>query len=57
VLENPSLKRLIVGFDHRGIALEIIALEEIERNCLVIIHAMRLRKKYYHLLAEDSNEL
>jgi hypothetical protein len=57
VLESPSLKRLIVGFDHQGNALEIIALEETERNRLVVIHAMKLRKKYYHLLVEDSNEL
>jgi hypothetical protein len=57
VLEDPPLKRLIVGFDHRGKALEIIALEETERNRLVVIHAMKLRKQYYHLLLEDSNEL
>jgi len=62
MLENPSflislVRRLIVGFDHRGVALEIIALEEIEQNHLVVIHAMKLRKKYYHLLKEDSNEL
>ena len=50
-------RRLIVGFDHRGIALEIIALEEIEYNRLVVIHAMKLQKKYYHLLQEDANEL
>jgi hypothetical protein len=56
-LENPPLKRLIVGFDHRGIALEIMALEETERNRLVVFHAMRLRKKYYHLLPEDTNEV
>jgi hypothetical protein len=53
VLENPPLKRLIVGFDHRGNALEIIALEETEYNRLAVIHAMKLRKKYYHLLSED----
>jgi hypothetical protein len=61
MLENPLHpdlpRRFIVGFDHRGIALEIIALEEIERNRLVVIHAMRLQKKYYHLLREDVNEL
>ena len=50
-------RRLVIGFDHRGVALEIIALEEIENNRLVIIHAMKLRKKYYHLLQGDSNEL
>ena len=51
------VRRLIVGFDQRGVALEVIALEEIEHNRLVIIHAMKLRKKYYNLLKEDSNEL
>ena len=50
-------RRLIVGFDQRGVALEIIALEEIEHNRLVVSHAMKLRKKYYHLLQEDVNEL
>ena len=55
-LVSPA-RRLIVGFDHCGVALEIIALEETERNRLVVIHAMKLRKKYYHLLQEDSNEL
>jgi len=58
MLENPSfaispVRRLVVGFDHRGVALEIIALEETENNRLVVIHAMKLRKKYYHLLRED----
>ena len=62
MLNSPSfavspIHRLIVGFDNRGVALEIIGLEEIERNCLIIIHAMKLRKKYYHLLQEDSHEL
>ena len=58
--QQPSfspMRRLIVGFDHRGIALEIIGLEDIENNSLVVIHAMKLQKKYYHLLQEDSNEL
>jgi len=62
MLENPlfsisPMRRLIVGFDHRGIALEIIALDDIKHDHLVVIHAMKLRKKYYHLLQEDANEL
>jgi hypothetical protein len=62
MLENRQypqdvVRRLIVGFDQRGIALEVIALEEIVSNRLVVIHAMKLRKKYYHLLQEDQNEL
>jgi hypothetical protein len=59
MLENPLRpdlpRRFIVGFDHRGIAMEIIALEEIERNRLVVIHAMRLQKRYYHLLQGDAH--
>ena len=54
---TSCLRRLVVGFDHRGVALEIIALEEIEQNRLVVIHAMKLRKKYHHLLQGDANEL
>ena len=62
ILEDPSfpdlpVRRLIVGFDNRGMALEIIGLEEPERNRLVIIHAMKLQKKYLHLLREDSHGL
>ena len=61
MLENSlyptTLRRLVVGFDHRGVALEIIGLEDIERNQLVVIHAMKLQKKYYHLLREDAHEL
>ena len=57
MLENPPLKRLIVGFDHRGTALEIIAMEETEYKRLVVIHAMKLRKRYYYLLQENSDEL
>ena len=46
-------RRLVVGFDHRGIAMEIVGLEDIERNRIVIIHADKLQKKHYHLLQED----
>jgi hypothetical protein len=30
-----------MGFNHRGIALEIMALEETERSRLVVFHARR----------------
>ena len=56
ILELSPLKRLVIGFDHRGIALEIIALEEAVYNRLVVIHAMKLQKKYYYLL-EGTYEL
>jgi hypothetical protein len=47
----------VAGFDHRGVPLEIIAPEETERNRLVVIHAMKPRKKYYHLPREETIEL
>ena len=50
-------RRLIAGFDQRGIAMEIVGLEDIERNCIVIIHADKLQKKHYHLLQGATNEL
>ena len=31
-------------------ALEIIAIEDDEKECLVIIHAMELRKQFFYLL-------
>ncbi|MDR2739412.1 MAG: hypothetical protein LBB68_06240 [Treponema sp.] len=48
MLEVSPPKRLVAGFDHQGIPLEIIAPEETERNRLVVIHSMKLQKKYYH---------
>jgi hypothetical protein len=50
LLDDPPLKRLLAGFDHLGNALEIIAIEDDEKNCLVVIHAMGLRKQFYYLL-------
>ncbi|MDR3336203.1 MAG: hypothetical protein LBT16_03265 [Treponema sp.] len=50
LLDEAPPKRLFAGFDHLGAALEVIAIEDIERDCLVIIHAMRLRKQFYYLL-------
>jgi hypothetical protein len=50
LLEDVPPKRLFVGFDHLGIALEVIAIEDIEQDCLVVIHAMKLRKQFYSLL-------
>jgi hypothetical protein len=55
LLEIFPPKRLFIGFDHRGNALELIALEDFELNRLVIIHAMKLRKQYYHLLLQGDN--
>jgi hypothetical protein len=57
MLEVSPPKRLVAGFDYQGVPLEIIAIEETEHNRLVVIHAMKLQKKYYHLLQEGTNEL
>ncbi|MCL2800558.1 MAG: hypothetical protein FWD28_02195 [Treponema sp.] len=50
MLNYPPIKRLFVGFDNLGRALEIIAIEDEEQDRLVIIHAMKLTKQYYFLL-------
>jgi hypothetical protein len=50
VLDDSPPKRLFVGFDHAGKALEIIAVEDIERDRLVVVHAMKLRRQFYGLL-------
>jgi hypothetical protein len=57
VLDDPPPKRLMAGFDHLGNALEIIAVEDIERNRLVVVHAMKLRKQFYYLLEVNENGL
>jgi hypothetical protein len=54
LLEDVPTKRLFVGFDHLGSALEIIAVEDVEQGRLVIIHAMKLRKQFHYLLGEKS---
>ena len=50
ILDDPPPKHLLAGFDHLGNALELITIEEEERNLLVVIHAMRLQKQHYYLL-------
>jgi len=52
MLNYPPVKRLFVGFDNLGRALEIIAIEDEEKEHLVVIHAMKLTKQYYFLLEE-----
>jgi len=52
-LDDPPPKRLLAGFDNLGNALEIIAIEDEERNCLTVIHAMELRKQFYYLLGSN----
>ena len=53
LLDDPPPKRLLAGFDNLGNALEIIAIEDDERDCLVVIHAMELRKQFYYLLGSN----
>ena len=50
LLDDPPAKRLLAGFDNLGNALEIIAIEDDEQGCLVVIHSMELRKRFYYLL-------
>ncbi|MDL2230050.1 hypothetical protein LJC14_07370 [Treponema sp. OttesenSCG-928-L16] len=57
VLNVQPLKHLLVGFDNLGNALEIVAIEDVEKNRLVVIHAMKLRKKFYYLLEGSGYEL
>ena len=50
MINYPPIKRLFVGFDNFGRALEIIAIEDEEQDRLVVIHAMKLTKQYNFLL-------
>ena len=54
VIDDPPAKRLLVGFDHKGTALEIIAVEDDEQDRLVVIHAMKLRKQFHRLLSDGG---
>ena len=53
-ISDSPLKRLFVGFDHMGTALEIIAIEDEEADRLYVIHAMKISKQYYYLLEEGG---
>lgn len=55
VVSHPPTKRVVVGFDHHGNAIEIVAIEDEERDRLMVFHAMKIRKKYYHLMQEGSS--
>jgi hypothetical protein len=54
VLEEESDKRLLIGFDHNGNSLELIGI--MQNDTLYIIHAMKLRRQFYHLLAEAKDD-
>jgi hypothetical protein len=53
LLNEPPPKHLLAGFDHLGNAIELITIEDEERNFLVVIHAMKLRKQHRYLLEGD----
>ena len=50
LLDDPPPKHLLAGFDNLGNALELIAIEDEDRECLIVIHAMELRRQFYYLL-------
>ena len=53
LLDDPPPKRLLAGFDNLGNALELIAIEDDELDCLVVVHAMVLRKQFHYLLGSN----
>jgi uncharacterized protein (UPF0371 family) len=53
LLNDPPPKHLLAGFDHLGNAIELITIEEEDRNLLIVIHAMGLRKQNRYLLEGD----
>jgi hypothetical protein len=53
ILDAYLHKRLLVGFDHAGNALEIIIVEDFEQSRILVIHAMKLRKQFYFLLEDN----
>ena len=57
MLNYPPIKRLFVGFDNLGRALEIIAIEDEDEDRLVVIYAMKLTKQYYFLIEGVQYEL
>ena len=38
ILDDPPPKHLLAGFDHSGRALELVIIEDEERNRIVVIH-------------------
>lgn len=54
LLEEKPPKHLLAGFDNAGNALELVTIEEKERDLLVVIHAMKLQKHNEYLLKGDA---
>ena len=57
MLDDSPPKRLFAGFDNLGNALEIIAIEDEDRDRLVVIHAMELRKQFFLFIRGQLNGL
>jgi len=53
LLNDPPPKYLFAGFDHLGNAIELVTIEEEDRNLLLVIHAMKLQKQNMYLLEGD----
>ena len=57
LLNDSPPKHLLAGFDHLGRALELVVIEDEERNRIVVIHvanllAMKLQKQNTYLLGD-----
>jgi hypothetical protein len=52
LMEDEPEKRLVVGFDQNGRALEIIGV--MKDDTFMVIHAMKLRSQFFYLLGENN---
>jgi hypothetical protein len=53
LLEDEPEKRLVVGFDQSGNALEIIGI--MKEAAFMVIHAMKLRSQFFYLLGGNND--
>jgi hypothetical protein len=53
--DSDPPKLFVIGPDHAGNLLEVVMLTLAEDRSLVI-HAMRLQRRYYELLPEDGHD-
>jgi hypothetical protein len=52
LLDDEPEKRLVVGFDQSGNALEIIGI--MKETVFMVIHAMKLRGQFFYLLGGNN---
>jgi hypothetical protein len=52
LLEDEPEKRLVVGFDQNGNALEIIGI--MKETTFMVVHAMKLRSQFFYLLGGNN---